>query len=227
MSLASSGPRKPSQALSMSVSGPSLPPELWILIHRLALLDISPLAEVYSEDKITQYGTRPDNPLKHSELQRFWAAARSLGCVCRLWGRLAQELLYGNIWVNDQSWPSLSLALEQPRIARQVRCVRLSSTHSDHNMSVLQRCGPHIKVLVLPRSSHHDQEISPPPLPSLRRLYWTETSASLLRAVISAAPDLEHLSLASIESGDQVEAPASFSPFLNLRSLVLVALSKR
>ncbi|KAJ6572282.1 hypothetical protein B0H19DRAFT_681156 [Mycena capillaripes] len=212
---------------AMSVSEPSLPPELWLFIHRLALSDISPLVEVYSEDEIIQYSTTPDYPLNYSQLQRFLEAARSLGCVCRLWSRLAQEFLYENIWVDDQRWSSLSLALEQPHIARRVRSVRLSSTHFDYNALVLQRCGPHIEVLVLHESPYHDREISLPLLPSLRRLYWAETSsaAPLLGAVVSAAPNLEHLSLTSTWSGYQVAAPASFPPLLNLHSLALVALS--
>ncbi|KAJ6572281.1 hypothetical protein B0H19DRAFT_681159 [Mycena capillaripes] len=212
-----------------AASKPSLPPELWMYIHRLALSDISPLAKVYSEDEIIQYRTKPDYPLKHSELQRFLEAARSLGCVCRLWNRLAEQLLYENICVNDRPWPSLSLALEQPRIARQVRSVRLSWTNFDHNTLVLQRCGPHVEVLVLTQSPYRDREISLPILPSLRRLYWAETSSSapLLGAVVSAAPNLEHLSFTSSGSLPRygVAAPVSFSPFLNLRSLVVVDLS--
>jgi hypothetical protein len=48
-----------------------LPPELWIYIHRLAVSDISPLANVYMQDEVVKYSGAPDHPLNDQELQRF------------------------------------------------------------------------------------------------------------------------------------------------------------
>ncbi|KAJ6572280.1 hypothetical protein B0H19DRAFT_1231792 [Mycena capillaripes] len=218
------------------VSGPSLPAELWMFIHRMALSDISPLAKVYSEDEIMQYNTTADLPLKHRELQRFLEAARLLRCVCRLWSKVAQEVLFENLWVNNKMrWPSLSLALEQPDIARLVRSVRLSPTRLDYNVLVLRRCAPHIRVLVLPEFpdgeclyAAPESEISLAPLRSLKRLYWVETfwSAPLLHAVLSAAPNLEHVSLDSTTIGSDYEFDElNFAPLPYLRFLALFNLS--
>ncbi|KAJ6572307.1 hypothetical protein B0H19DRAFT_1231808 [Mycena capillaripes] len=209
---------------------PTLPPELWIYIHRLALLDISPFAKVSSRGQVIDYISLPDDPLNHRELQRFWEAARSLGCVCRLWSMLAQELLYENIWVTDERWPSLSLALEQPCIARRVRGMRLSFTDLDRSKLVLQRCGPSIEVLVVPKSLSASEETSPSLDPislsldhllSLRQLHWMNWPAPLLHAILSAAPNLEHISISLPATNSNSELLAPLPSFPCLRYLRL------
>jgi hypothetical protein len=52
-------------------SAPSLPPELWIYIHRLAVLDISPLAKVYAQADVIKHSAMHDDPVSERELKRF------------------------------------------------------------------------------------------------------------------------------------------------------------
>lgn len=53
------------------VSPPTLPSELWIYIHRLALLDISPLAKVYAEEDVIKHNATPEDPVNDRQLQWF------------------------------------------------------------------------------------------------------------------------------------------------------------
>ncbi|KAJ7836039.1 hypothetical protein B0H14DRAFT_3870904, partial [Mycena olivaceomarginata] len=217
-------------------SPPDLPAELWMYIHRLALSDISPLAKLHAQDEIIRY-IGPEHPMSDKDLKPFFKAARSLQRVCRLWAKLAQDLLYENIWVNEtRRWPSLSSALLQPEIAILVRNVRLSPTRFHHNEFMLRHCGPHINVLVqpeFPRSERLYTAALPTPLPpllSLTRVYWIETawSAPLLRAVLAAAPNIQHLSLsssASIGTGLSAATLPVFPPLPRLQSLVLLPLT--
>ncbi|KAF8217605.1 hypothetical protein K438DRAFT_1795317 [Mycena galopus ATCC 62051] len=219
------------------VNAPTLPYELWLYIHRLAVSDISPVARDCVQDEAVKYSGRPDHPLNDQDLQRFLKAARSLGRVCRLWAELAQELLYENIWVNDSKrWPSLSKALLQPDRAGLVRNIRLSPTRFDHNAFILHHCAPHIQVLVQPefprieRLYAADLDFPLSPLPSLTRVYWIEStwSVPLLRAVLAAAPNIKHLTLSSsssIGSGLYSAIPPVFPALSCLESLVLLPLT--
>jgi hypothetical protein len=163
--------------------------------------------------------------------------ARSFQRVSRLWSELAKELLYENIWVNNtEQWPLLSSALLQPEVAHLVRTVRLSPMRFDHNEFLLQHCGPHIKVLVQPEFPRFERLYASslddplPPLLSLKRVYWIEStwSAQLLRAVLAAAPSLTHLTLttsSSIGSGLNRAVSPVFPPLSCLQSLVLLPFS--
>ncbi|KAJ7164282.1 hypothetical protein C8R46DRAFT_952995 [Mycena filopes] len=170
-----------------------LPPELWMRIHRLATSHLSPLTTVYAG--------RDTPEESESQLSSFLMAAGSLGRVCRLWKELAQELMYENIRITE--WASLSAALDRPELARRVRSIRLSTTRDDHSATALIRC-PQVEVILRPRGAPSASALSPgdfelPPLPALKRLYWTQTSESctLLQNVVRAAPNLEHLSLSA------------------------------
>ncbi|KAJ7306852.1 hypothetical protein DFH08DRAFT_1088882 [Mycena albidolilacea] len=217
-------------------SPPDLPAELWMYIHRLALSDISPLAKLHAQDETIRYNG-PEHPMSDKNLKPFFKAARSLQRVCRLWAKLAQDLLYENIRVNEtRRWPSLSNALLQPEIAILVRNVRLSPTRFDHNEFMLRHCGPHINVLVQPEFPRSERLYTAtlhtplPPLLSLTRVYWIESawSAPLLRAVLAAAPNIQHLSLSSspsIGTGLSAATLPVFPPLPRLQSLVLLPLT--
>ncbi|KAJ7663865.1 hypothetical protein DFH06DRAFT_1324377 [Mycena polygramma] len=213
-------------------TAPSLPPELWMYIHRLALSDLSPLARLYANDGVVRHSTTPDDPVNDRQLQRFLKVACSLRRVCRLWSHLAQELLFENVWVNKR-WSSLSSSLQQSDIARLVRVVRLSTTRFDHNAVVLQQCAAHIEVLVQPEFPRAERlysvaEVELPPLVSLKRLYWIESwwSSPLLHSVLRAAPNLEHISLSSSSTiGFDPGAEPPFPTLPQLRSLALPQLN--
>ncbi|KAJ7669477.1 hypothetical protein DFH06DRAFT_1321549 [Mycena polygramma] len=220
---------------------PNLPPELWIDIHRLVVSDILQPAQVSANVDVTNYNaTGPEEALNELDLQSFLEAARSLTNVCRLWNNLAQGLLYENICVPDQErWLSLRNALQKPDNACRVRRVRLSSDPvcSDHNIWVLQQCGPHIETLVHPDQSrkfqpgHVDtQDISLPAMLSLKHLYWVKNASlgKLLRTVLTAAPNLEHISLASMARFEGLRGGAAalavFPPIPCVQSLRIIHL---
>ncbi|KAJ6469330.1 hypothetical protein C8R45DRAFT_1166860 [Mycena sanguinolenta] len=217
---------------------PNLPSELWLYIHQLAVSDISPVARAFTKDEVVKYSGAPDRPLNDKDFVRFLKVARSLQRVCRLWAELAQVLLYENVCVNDRRWPSLSRALLNPdptSVIRNVRNVRLSPTRFDRNALILRHCGPHIEVLVQPEFPRMERFYSAaldmplPPMLSLSRIYWTEStwSAPLLQSVLAASPNLQHLTLsssASIGSGFSGPEPLKFPPLPRLESLVLLAL---
>ncbi|KAJ6466619.1 hypothetical protein C8R47DRAFT_1221222 [Mycena vitilis] len=150
-----------------------------------------------------------------------------------LWHNLGQELLYENVWVRDnERWPSLHNGLQRTQNARRVRGVRLSSTRPDHNVWVLQRC-PHIHVLVLPEAQGRDGDSGTgvpflPALPLLKHLYWAETSfgAALLPAVLTAAPNVEQISLARKVktprfNAQRIDRSAAFPPLPCLTHLTI------
>ncbi|KAJ7137257.1 hypothetical protein C8R46DRAFT_1138006, partial [Mycena filopes] len=174
-----------------------LPPELWMCIHRLATSHLSPLAPVYA----ARDASPEESEAQLSSFLITWQAASSLGRVCRLWKDLTQELLFENIRITE--WSSLSAALDRPELARRVRSIRLSPTRDDYSASALRRC-PHVEVILRPRfapsaSTSSSGDLKLPPLPALKRLYWTQTSESctLLQNVVRAAPNLEYLSLSA------------------------------
>ncbi|KAF8189104.1 hypothetical protein K438DRAFT_2144979 [Mycena galopus ATCC 62051] len=130
-------------------------------------------------------------------------AACSFRYVCRLWSELAKLLLYENIRVDDDDrlWPSLASALNQPEIANIVRSLRLSNTQANYDKFVLEHC-PKIEVVTYPypppsKFFYHVSDIQLRPLLSLKRLYWADytQSPSLFRGILTAAPNLEHISL--------------------------------
>ncbi|KAJ7096144.1 hypothetical protein C8R44DRAFT_748992 [Mycena epipterygia] len=201
------------------ISTPALPPELWIYIHRLAVSHISP-----DESK--------DDPLNDRDMQRFLQAARSLARVCRLWNDLARDILYENVLVNKR-FASLSAALEQPETARLVRNIRLSTTRFDRNAVILRHC-PDVELLVQPEFPRPERlyAFPPaplPPFPRLKRLHWIESwwSAALLLRVLSAAPNLMHLTLASSHTiGSDHTTLCAFPPLPRLASLSVVRLNR-
>ncbi|KAJ7154549.1 hypothetical protein C8R46DRAFT_1356600 [Mycena filopes] len=213
---------------------PSLPPELWLYIHRLALSELSPLAKIDARDDIIiRNGAKPDDPVNDREVQRFLKAACSLRWVCRLWSDLGLELLYENVWVNgNKQWPSLSGGLEHPNVARLVRSIRLSTTRFDRNTDVLRRC-TQVEVLVQPEFPRTERLYSPatvqlPPLESLKRVHWIASawSSALLQSVLFAAPNLVHISLSSSSTiGFDPATQPIFPDLPRLRSLVLVQLN--
>ncbi|KAJ7440815.1 hypothetical protein B0H11DRAFT_2098395 [Mycena galericulata] len=194
---------------------PNLPPELWAYIQRLAVTDISPLAKLYSD---VDFVATTYEPLDARGLEPFLKTACSFRYVCRLWSQLAQTLLYENILVNDRHWPSLVSALNRPDIARLVRSVSLSNAQVDSKKFVLHHC-PNIEVVIQPyparsRSLYSALDILLPPLLSLRRLYWVDyfPSSSLLRAILAAAPHVEHITL--VGELDMKSYPSPPLPFV-------------
>ncbi|KAJ7512329.1 hypothetical protein B0H11DRAFT_2182682 [Mycena galericulata] len=210
------------QLMPPRTPAPSLPPELWIYIHRLATGDILPSPSDGDDDSAI-----PDE----RDTQRLLQAARSLGRVCKLWNALAQEILYEHVWVNKR-FASLSAALERPATARLVRSVRLSTTRFDHNAAVLRQC-PHVEVLVQPEFPRAERlyaarDTPLPPLPALRRLYWIESwwSSGLLQRVLDAAPHLAHIALSSSSTiGSDPAAPLAVPALPHLTALALARLA--
>lgn len=61
------------------VSAPSLPPELWLYIHRLVVSDLSPLGKLYATGVIARWhNTAQDYPLNDSDNEEL----RDLLKVC-------------------------------------------------------------------------------------------------------------------------------------------------
>ncbi|KAF8217606.1 hypothetical protein K438DRAFT_1795318 [Mycena galopus ATCC 62051] len=211
------------------VSASSLPMELWLYIHCLAVSHLRLLwNHTYSNEDVHEY----------FKLRAFLKAACTLRRVCKLWSELAKELLYETIWVNaNHQWPSLYSALERPDIAGLVRGVRLSSNHFENNEDVLHLCsGPRIKVIVQPELAISEKidpapryQRSIPALPALTHIYWVESlwSASQLYAVLASAPNLRHLALHSSEQQwsnfNSTQNPA-FPPLRSLQSLNIARL---
>ncbi|KAF7291985.1 hypothetical protein MIND_01224200 [Mycena indigotica] len=178
---------------------PDLPPELWLQIYRIATEELSPLARARALDD-------EFDPLDERHLQRYFKAVRSLGRVCRFWHKLAQELLFENIWINPKRWSSLTAALDQTNNI--TRTALLSPTRFDHNIALLRREGFSDTLEVLsqpeyPRTMEYypsERGIQLPPLNSLKRIFWVESSwsADLLQSVLAAAaPNIEHITLST------------------------------
>ncbi|KAJ6572300.1 hypothetical protein B0H19DRAFT_1373119 [Mycena capillaripes] len=188
----------------MNAPGPSvsLPPELWLYVHRLATYDDSPMVVAYTERFLYVPVT---DPLK--DVKNFLREACSFVLVCRLWNSLANEILYENIRVDDK-FHALYVALEKPGTAQLVRSVRLSTTRFDHNYAILTLC-PRLQVIVQPDATstpRPEMLVSAPSLDistalpefhSLKHIYWTESylTSDVLRGLIPNAPNLEYLYL--------------------------------
>ncbi|KAJ7742165.1 hypothetical protein DFH07DRAFT_44733 [Mycena maculata] len=186
---------------------PVLPPEIWLYIHRLATSDTSPLAVAFSTR--LQYAA-PADPLQH--IQDFLRDACSLVLVCRLWNSWANELLYENVPVpvNDHLFHTLYTALERPGTASLVRSICFSRSLFDRNFAILALC-PQVRVVCQP---DHDvlgafnTLVVLPTFHFLEHIYWTESfkTSAALRAILPAAPNLEHLFL--VPSSSLIPAPA-------------------
>ncbi|KAJ7249376.1 hypothetical protein C8J57DRAFT_1356816 [Mycena rebaudengoi] len=219
-------PRKTSSPVA------SIPPELWLYIHRLATLDASPLVIACKDISRYRYAAAVDDPLGVKKLQRFLQAARSLALVCRSWNGLAKDILYENIKVDSRS-EALSKALENPVTAVLVRTIRLSTTRFDRNAHILNQC-PMVEIIVqpeFPRSERlytvTDTTISS--LLLLKQLYWTETawSSGLLRSVLQASPNLEHVCLSSSASiASEIDVSHFFPPLPKLSTISVAQLSQ-
>ncbi|KAJ7117494.1 hypothetical protein C8R44DRAFT_879058 [Mycena epipterygia] len=187
----------------MDSTGPALPSEIWLYIHRLATSDTSPLVSAFTDR--FEYAPVAD-PLK--DMQHFLQDAYSFVLVCRLWNSLANEILYENVRV-DGRFPILYAALERPGTARLVRSIRLSAIRFDRNYAILALC-PQVQALVQPdtpsrrsesaaavASSQIDTELRLPTFGFLRHVYWTESflASTLLRSVLRVAPNLKYLFL--------------------------------
>ncbi|KAJ7842421.1 hypothetical protein B0H13DRAFT_2286749 [Mycena leptocephala] len=226
----------------------SLPPEIWLYIHRLATLDTSPIALAHTDR--FQYVPVTD-PLK--DVQSFWRVsstnlrdlaepqciiqdACSFVLVCRLWNSLANEILYENIRV-DGRFHTLYTALERPGIALLVRSVRLSTTRFDYNCAILMLC-PRLQVIVQPDAFSAPRAemlvgvpagLDLPEFHSLKQIYWTESymASALLRRLIPVAPNLEYLFLTqstSLRAADSLDFP-TFSNSLHRLGLGSVGLN--
>ncbi|KAJ7742161.1 hypothetical protein DFH07DRAFT_44680 [Mycena maculata] len=170
-----------------------LPPEIWLYIHQLATSDTSPWAAARSD------AHRYEAPHEsEQDIQEFLRDACSFVLVCRLWNRLANQLLYENVRVpmDEHRFLTLRNALERPETAGLVRSIRLSRVHFDHNLAILTLC-PQVQVVCQPDTRlgyfPSDVDTRVPTLPCLRDLYWPESFTTYLPAILMAAPNLEHL----------------------------------
>ncbi|KAJ7636756.1 hypothetical protein FB45DRAFT_907264 [Roridomyces roridus] len=175
----------------------SLPPELWLYIHRLAI-PRTLLNAARSED-LAYVPSR--DPFEKIDVQD----AKSFAVVSRLWNGLAHELLYENIPVPDDSgrFDRLRTALEHPANARLVRSIRLTTFRADHNAVVLALC-TQVEVICHPGNNSGSNLIRPsrtisslPTFQSLKHVFWTESvmTSPPLRLILEAAPNVEHLVL--------------------------------
>ncbi|KAJ7670387.1 hypothetical protein B0H17DRAFT_1209375 [Mycena rosella] len=201
---------------------PELPPELWMYIHRLATVDVSPLTCAYEGRS-----TIAENPLNEHDLQRYFRAVRTLARVCKLWNGLTHGLMYENVQIGRR-FASLVAAIARPETAGAVRSIRLSTTAFDQNAAVLSQC-PHVEMLVQPEFPRADRlyaapERDLPPLHALTRIYWIESywSAPLLHRVLHAAPNVTHITLSSSRTIGSDPAPPAFPALPQLTSLLLL-----
>ncbi|KAJ6597327.1 hypothetical protein B0H10DRAFT_2087727 [Mycena sp. CBHHK59/15] len=132
----------------------SLPPEIWLHVHRLATSESSPFAKA-SADRF-QYEPIRD-PLK--DMRDFLRDARSFVLVCRMWHGLAKEILYENVRV-DARFYILYPSLQRPSTARLVHSIKLSTIRFDHNYQILALC---------------PQELELPQFDFLRHIYCSES----------------------------------------------------
>ncbi|KAJ7908655.1 hypothetical protein B0H13DRAFT_2331161 [Mycena leptocephala] len=184
--------------MTMTTTGRSisLPPEIWLYIHRLATLDTSPIALAHTDR--FQYVPVTD-PLK--DVQSFWRRF-SFVLVCRLWNSLANEILYENIRV-DGRFHTLYTALERPGIALLVRSVRLSTTRFDYNYAILMLC-PRLQVIVQPDAPRAEMLVANL-LDGIARGLWSFAPTD------PGGPNLEHLLLTesrSLRAADSLDFPA-------------------
>ncbi|KAJ7463098.1 hypothetical protein B0H11DRAFT_1923036 [Mycena galericulata] len=177
----------------------SLPPEIWLHVHRMATSESSPLAKA-SADRF-QYEPIRD-PLK--DMQNFLRDARSFVLVCRMWHGLAKEILYENVRV-DARFYILYASLQRPFTARLVRSIRLSTIRFDHNYQILALC-PQVQIVVQPDEVSTSmratfvtldpyRKLDLPQFDFLRRIYCCESliASGLLHQVLRASPNVEHL----------------------------------
>ncbi|KAJ7199203.1 hypothetical protein GGX14DRAFT_662326 [Mycena pura] len=207
-----------SGSLAMTGSSFYLPPEIWLHIHRLATSHTSPLAKACS-DRFEVHLVILSDPFK--DMAAFLRDALSFSLVSKLWKNLANELFLENIVVDQQPFDSLLHTLQLPEKAHLVRSIKLSSKRFDRNVAILACC-PRVEVIVQP--DERPRAVTDTSLwiandPSfninaelrfLKHIYWTESymsSGGLLRKLVLAAPNLEHLFLS--ESG---KIPASREP---------------
>ncbi|CAK5284647.1 unnamed protein product [Mycena citricolor] len=200
---------------------PSLPPEIWMQIHRASVERLSPVNAIDEGEK---------SMLNENGLRAFLRTARTLRRVSRAWNQLARPLLFAHIRVPDRGWQSLSDALEDPETARLVRTARLSTTRFDLNESVLCRCA-HLRVVSLgefPRlervGTAGGRALST--MAQLTHVEWvvSDWSGPLLLALLAAAPNVTHLVLKSSSTiGRGLSAPKCLDPFPALRSLHLLS----
>ncbi|KAJ6599910.1 hypothetical protein DFH09DRAFT_1355928 [Mycena vulgaris] len=194
-------------------SSVSLPPEIWIQIHRLATADTSPLAIAHS-DRV-QYVPVAD-PLQ--DMQDFLRNAYSFVLVCRLWNGLANEIMYENIRIDDR-FPALYTALKRPGTPDLVRSIRLSPTRFDHSYAILALC-PRVQIIVQPDPSNLSvvrleagERLELPAFNSLKYIYWTESLmlSGLSNKVFRAVPNLEYLHVSRssmVNTFDSIAFPA-------------------
>ncbi|KAJ7474449.1 hypothetical protein B0H11DRAFT_1333448 [Mycena galericulata] len=184
-----------------------LPPEIWLYIHRLATSDASPLDAARSEEYLV-----PKDPVEFKDsqylLRNFLRDARSFALVSKFWNSLSNEILYENVRVDDR-FHTLYTSLERPGTASLVRSIRLSTSRFDHNFAIIMLCS-RVQVICLPDLGKSDQRLALLThkledvatnllqLPFLRHVYWTDSflASRLLRVILRAAPNLDHLLIA-------------------------------
>ncbi|KAJ7636734.1 hypothetical protein FB45DRAFT_1056033 [Roridomyces roridus] len=173
----------------------SLPPEIWLHIHRLAAPP-SLLMTAHSEEFRFLSSQNPFDAFSSQDLLSFVLVSRS-------WNNLARELLYENIAVPLQAGrcDTLRSALEHGA-ADLVRSIRLTANRADQNTAILALC-PRVQVVCQPdadrmtRLFSQSPAISLPTFEFLKHVYWTESimTSELLRLLLAAAPNIEHLFL--------------------------------
>ncbi|KAJ6579401.1 hypothetical protein B0H10DRAFT_2083317 [Mycena sp. CBHHK59/15] len=186
----------------------SLPPEIWLHVHRLATSESSPFAKA-SADRF-QYEPIRD-PLK--DMRDFLRDARSFVLVCRMWHGLAKEILYENVRV-DARFYILYPSLQRPSTARLVHSIKLSTIRFDHNYQILALC-PQVQIVVQPDEVSTSmratfvtldpyRELELPQFDFLRHIYCSESliASGLLHQVLRASPNLEHLFASSEPRGN-------------------------
>ncbi|KAJ7636723.1 hypothetical protein FB45DRAFT_907186 [Roridomyces roridus] len=209
----------------------SLPSEIWLYIYREATWYSSPLVAAHSEHMSHRLAWEP-----LPDPQHFLREMRSFVLVCRLWNRLANELLYENITVPvDARFSALHAALAQPEVAARVRTIRLSTSRLDYNVAILMLCA-RAQVIYQPdispslRAKDGAKEPILSAFSCLKHVYWTESflTSPLLRLLLQAAPHLQHLFLTPSHAQksspqDQLDLP----PIPTLRRLACPGFANR
>ncbi|KAJ6543164.1 hypothetical protein B0H19DRAFT_1172923 [Mycena capillaripes] len=195
----------------------SLPPELWLHVHRLATSESSPLA-IASADRFHYEPIR--DPLKGCGISCGFPIviardqdAHSFVLVCRMWHGLAKEILYENV---------------RPSTASLVRSIRLSTTRFDHNYQILALC-PQVQIVVQPdevsTAMRANFGLELPQFDFLRHVYCSESlmASGLLHQVLRASPNLEHLVASSAPRGNGL---ANLAVLPGLKTLGLPVLGR-
>ncbi|KAJ7449195.1 hypothetical protein FB451DRAFT_1187294 [Mycena latifolia] len=203
------------QTHSERSTAPVLPPELWIHIHRLATLDISPLIGAYDESRAI-----PADPHNEHDLQRYLQICFDAAAGCALSGSCLQAVEKPDAWtaVRKRSARHRACRAEHSPLYDALGSQRRDS----QSVPASRGAGPadvfrrHFQTK--PESRGAEQT---PGRVSALGAPW---AAEILDSMLHCAPNLKHICLASQPIRSDLGVPPALPSFPCLTSLALARL---